>query len=93
MSVFTNSRYYSQPILRLVAPNGLTLPTIFRTPPPIGSGTYLHYTVVEGDRFDRLAYTYYQDQTLWWVIADANPEVFYPDLLVEGSIIRIPQQS
>ena len=30
------------------------------------------YITKEGDRLDRLAGTYYNDGTLWWVIAAAN---------------------
>ena len=31
---------------------------------------YIHARA--GDRLDNLAYTYYQDVTLWWVLAQAN---------------------
>ena len=30
------------------------------------------HVVVEGERLDQLAYRYYRDNRLWWVIADAN---------------------
>jgi len=44
-----------------------------------------------GDRFDTLAYQYYQDSTLWWIIPSANPRFkpnsLYPTL---GHQIRIP---
>lgn len=44
-----------------------------------------------GDRFDLLAYQYYNDTTLWWVIPSANPRFkpnsLYPTL---GHQIRIP---
>jgi nucleoid-associated protein YgaU len=38
------------------------------------SGHILHQ-VIAGDRLDRLAQRYYGDGRLWWVIAQANPEV------------------
>ena len=45
----------------------------------------------EGDRFDILAEKYYDDPSLWWVIAIANPQFnqgsIYPPL---GIQIRIP---
>jgi len=45
----------------------------------------------KGDRFDLLAYQYYQDSTLWWIIPSANPRFkpnsLYPTL---GHQIRIP---
>lgn len=45
----------------------------------------------EGDRFDILASSYYNDSSLWWVIANANPQFnqgsMFPPLGVQ---IRIP---
>lgn len=42
------------------------------------------------DRYDTLALEYYNDSSLWWVIASANPK--YPPLLTipPGVQIRIP---
>jgi nucleoid-associated protein YgaU len=45
----------------------------------------LEHTVQAGDRLDRLARHYYNDDRLWWRIVDANPEIFYGgDLLREN---------
>ena len=45
----------------------------------------------EGDRFDILAQTYYNDPKLWWIISIANPQFnqnsMFPPLGVQ---IRIP---
>lgn len=44
-----------------------------------------------GDRFDILAKEFYGDQTYWWVIASANPNVRRDTLLIEPGIqLRIP---
>jgi hypothetical protein len=44
-----------------------------------------------GDRLDSLAYSYYNDSTLWWVIAMANNNItkgaLYP---IPGTQLRIP---
>jgi hypothetical protein len=43
-----------------------------------------------GDRLDTLAYTYYNDSSLWWIIASANNihnAVFGFD---DGTVLRIP---
>jgi hypothetical protein len=50
------------------------------------------YVVTQtGDRLDTLAYQYYEDQTLWWVIAAAN-NIHNASFAVEdGTILRIPQ--
>jgi hypothetical protein len=44
-----------------------------------------------GDRLDTLAYQYYSDSTLWWIIASANNIHNAPIGLKEGTILRIPQ--
>jgi nucleoid-associated protein YgaU len=44
-----------------------------------------------GDRLDSLAYSYYNDATLWWVIAMANNNVTKGALYPEpGTQLRIP---
>lgn len=49
------------------------------------------YVVTEtGDRLDTLAYQYYKDQTLWWIIAAANNIHDAPLGLRDGTILRIP---
>ena len=88
--IFTNSRYVGQPVLRVAGSDGVSRPTLYRQITP-RSTRFLHYTVAYGDRLDKLAATFYSDDTQWWRIADANPEVFFPTALVPGSVIRIPQ--
>lgn len=58
---------------------------------PRGSQDIYVY-VTQGDRYDLLAQTYYNDSTLWWIIARANASIsstdsIYPTL---GAQIRIP---
>jgi hypothetical protein len=44
-----------------------------------------------GDRLDSLAYSYYNDATLWWIISAANNNItkgaLYP---IPGTQLRIP---
>jgi len=53
------------------------------------SDVYVITTV--GDRLDSLAYSYYNDATLWWIIAMANNNItkgaLYP---TPGTQLRIP---
>jgi len=59
---------------------------------------YLYTT--QGDRFDVLALTYYEDQSLWWVISIANTAIAGTSLpsdlpqnslvIPEGIQIRVP---
>ncbi len=53
------------------------------------SDVYVITTV--GDRLDSLAYSYYKDATLWWVIAMANNNITKGALYPEpGTQLRIP---
>jgi phage tail protein X len=53
--------------------------------------TDIYVITTVGDRLDSLAYTYYGDPTLWWVIAMANNNItkgaLYPQ---PGTQLRIP---
>jgi nucleoid-associated protein YgaU len=90
MGVFTGSRYASQPVLQVEDSWGTFHPTIYG-PSPFVDTAFNHYVVRLGDRFDLLANQFLGDPTLWWRIADANPQIPYPDNpLQPGSVIRIP---
>ena len=52
------------------------------------------YAITEwGDRFESLAFQFYGDVTLWWIIAISNPNIvdFSSIFIPIGSQIRIPQ--
>lgn len=55
----------------------------------------IYVYITRGDRYDLLAQTYYNDSSLWWVIARANCSNITPDSLVPniGDQIRIPSPS
>lgn len=50
----------------------------------------ISYTVAASDRIDLLAYKFYGDPVLWWVIALANDMELLPTDLHESDVIRIP---
>src|SRR5271169_5054461 len=50
----------------------------------------IQYTTIDGDRFDLLANTYYQDPILMWVIAWANDYDFPPAFIVPNTQLVIP---
>jgi nucleoid-associated protein YgaU len=83
-----NSRYFGQTVVSVITPTGTSSAIFGPSMPPIPD--FVYYTVVAGDRLDTLAQRIYGSPDFWWKIADANPEIFYPDNLVMGSIIRIP---
>lgn len=50
------------------------------------------YVVTQGgDRLDSLAYQFYKDSTLWWIIAAANNIHGADFALGDGTILRIPK--
>lgn len=65
-------------------------------PRAIGTATgVVEHVVKSGDRLDLLARHYYNDDRLWWRIADANPEFAHAALMLAedqaGQIILIPR--
>lgn len=53
--------------------------------------TDIYAVVQDGDRMDSLAFQFYGDSTLWWIIATANNIHDAPFVIDEGTIIRVPQ--
>jgi hypothetical protein len=47
------------------------------------------YRTTTGDRLDNLAHTFYQDVSLWWIIAKANG-IRGIMALKPGTLVRIP---
>jgi hypothetical protein len=93
MTVASGSRYQGQ--TPVVIPSSGTAPSstaVFR----LNSGlptSFQYYQVQMWERFDTIAFRVLGRSELWWMIADANPEVIYPDQLAAGMIIRIPTPS
>lgn len=50
------------------------------------------YTVLGPDRIDLLAYKFYGNAVLWWVIALANNLELLPTDMNAGDTLRIPSQ-
>lgn len=89
--IFEGSRYENDVVMRVVDSTGASHPAIYGDPyADERDFGFTLYTVVEGDRLDMLAAQVYGDPELWWIIARANPEVFYPEDLDYGVILRIP---
>lgn len=56
------------------------------------SETDIYVVTTIGDRLDYLAYTYYRDSELWWIIAAANNNINNGFLFPSpGTQLRIPQ--
>lgn len=83
------SRYQNIPATKLNTTGSLYYQTnIYPEIQPVNSDYYIITTV--NDRLDLLAYDFYQDSTLWWVIASANAlpgDSMFPPI---GIQLRIP---
>jgi len=56
--------------------------------------TDIYVYVNQGDRYDTLAQSFYNDSTLWWIINRANPAQDSSSLFPSvGAQIRIPAKS
>jgi len=53
----------------------------------------IQYTVTMTDRIDTLAYRFYGDAVLWWVLAVANGLEILPTDLKFGVVIRVPSKT
>jgi hypothetical protein len=51
---------------------------------------YISHTMTADERVDTLAQIYYGDATLWWAIADGNPEIMDWSNVTPGTVLRIP---
>lgn len=54
------------------------------------SDTDIYVATETGDRLDSLAYEYYGDSTLWWIIAAANKSYNGKFAYADGTVLRIP---
>lgn len=85
------TRYEDTPVLTTIDYNPYYKGKYYPNIPLSESDVYVITTV--GDRLDSLAYSYYNDATLWWVIAAANNNAtkgaLYP---APGTQLRIPTE-
>lgn len=91
MTIYVGSRYENDTVDRVLVSSGQYVPTIYHQDMPEQQvfGFSLHVAEY-GERLDLLAAQYLGDAELGWVIANANPELFYPDQIPVGTVLRIP---
>jgi len=87
--ILTGSRYFGQPVLSVPTAD-LGMQQCVFSPPRTFPRNFTYYTVKHGDRFDLIAANVYGVSEYWYKIANANPEVWYPEMLTPGAVIRIP---
>lgn len=70
---------------------GIRYQGVTRYPEIPNSENDVYVITTDGDRLDNLAYQFYGDSTLYWIIASANPDQIYNLLYpVLGAQLRIP---
>lgn len=58
---------------------------------PVGQISYSLHRVREGDTLRNISARLLGSDSRWWEIADINPQCKFPEDLVVGSTIRVPQ--
>lgn len=87
--ILPNSRY-ADSATATVSKDGAGVAVIVPSAAKSYSFGYANHQVAVGERIDTIAYQYYTDATMWWKIADANPELLWFDDIAVGTIIRVP---
>ncbi len=88
--ILSTSRYAGNTLSLVTDNQGETRNTIIQPQPQAVEFQFLTYNWTEFDRIDLLAYRFFGNATLWWKIANANPEIMYWDSVKPGATIRIP---
>ena len=57
---------------------------------PFTFSSYLIHVATEGQTFAALAELYFGNESLFWIIADANPQIKFPDVIGAGISVRVP---
>jgi len=85
------SRYSRSTVSKLPTRTaGLAARAIVTKPPAAKEFNYTYYRIRDTDRLDGLARYFFGDETAWWIIANANPEILMWDEIAAGTVIRIP---
>jgi hypothetical protein len=91
--ISANSRYANSTLTPATNLDGNDILAIVFSEPVNTPITYQNYVITGTDNIDSLAYKIFGDATLWWAIANLNPEILDFSMLVTGDTIRIPATS
>lgn len=89
--IFADSRYVTATIVTAVGPDGETRQEMRVAFPRSKMIQFTYYRVLDAERIDTIAKDFYGKAELWWMIADANPEIIdWVTPLEPGTILRVP---
>jgi nucleoid-associated protein YgaU len=92
--IYLDSRYADSDVSYILdARSGIAQATVLRQNPEVDEPAQYGrvYFWKEGDRLDRVSYSFYGSALEWWRIIDANPEILNPSRIAPGTSVRIPQ--
>ena len=89
MIISPRSRYAEAPKFQVKTKDGSYQAACYALSTITAVPEYRYYVVTAGERMDQLAASLLGDPTLWWQIADLNPEYLYPEIPA-GRTIRVP---
>lgn len=91
MTVSDSSRYRNAAVISTPDAKGDYHPTLYSMiAADPRRASFRPYVFSQGDRLDLIADQILGDPTLWWVIADLNPEHPNADEIPAGTVIRVP---
>lgn len=90
MAIGPSSRYANNRTAPVTDQSGTTRLTILPNTPTDTAYQVTFYQWKANDRADLLAYRNYGNESLWWLIAKANPEITDWLHVPTGTVIRIP---
>lgn len=90
MAILPSSRYASSTITVVDDPLRGPHQAVNVAPPVDRSFAFTFYQTEYGDTPDMLGYRFFGRGQLWWLLADANPEIMDWHALPVGTILRIP---
>ncbi|MHA2429061.1 MAG: hypothetical protein ACXADB_13660 [Candidatus Hermodarchaeia archaeon] len=94
MPIFKGSRYRFSSIIQVDDSDGNTngVYVLRSTTEDVPDGSIPHQVSAK-DTFESLAFKKYSDANKWYVVADVNPQVFFPLDLTPGEVIYLPPNS
>lgn len=89
-SITLTSRYQRNLLGTVLSDTGIPRQAILHRFPQAQTLQVVSHLWTLYDRIDLLAYRYFNNETFWWMIAEANPRILDWTNIPIGSVIRIP---
>lgn len=89
MAISASSRYSTADVVTFDV-DGAARQVIIPATPAVTTFSYTSHVYSSDETIDGLAFAYFGDATLWWQIANVNPEIMDWRSITPGTIIRIP---